>query len=914
MQIDTTTPTVSSVAASGSGITSGNGNLNAGDVVTLTVNLSSAVTVAGGTPTLTLNDGGTATYTGGSGTNALIFSYTVAAGQNTSDLAVTAVNLNAATVKDSAGNAANLAGAVTNPSGTLQIDTTTPTVSSVASSGTGITSGNGILNAGDVVTLIVNLSEAVTVAGGTPTLALNNGGTATYTGGSGTSALTFSYTVAAGQNTSDLAVTALNLNAATVKDSAGNTANLAGAVTNPSGTLQIDTTAPTVSSVAASGTGITSGNGIIGVGSVVTLTVNLSEAVTVAGGTPTLTLNDGGTATYAGGSGTNALTFSYTVAAGQNTSDLAVTAVNLNAATVKDSAGNAANLAGAVTNPSGTLQINTAAPTGSSPAITLESVGSTSLVLIDKNYYLNSISTDSGLVLTYLGSKVVAGAAAPWTPIAAEQTATGYDVAWKDSKGNFSIWTTDSNGKFTSYLTGVVSGTSTALEALEATFHQDLNGDGTIGVVQSVIEAIGTTALVASGDNYLLNPVAGGTGPTLKYHGAAVTTGQFGDYTPLGVEAVSNGYEVAWKNTSTGQYSVWSTDANGNYTGNFYMPGPGNSTAFETLETSFHQDLNGDGTIGVVQSVIEAIGTTALVASGDNYLLNPVAGGTGPTLKYQGATVTAGQFGDYTPIGVEAVSNGYEVAWKNTTTGQYSVWSTDANGNYTGNFYMPGRGNDAAFGALEASFHQDLNGDGIIVLSGTGTTVSKNSLVIGNGASVEITGAYSGSIRFAGATGTLIIDDSSTFTGSFRGQLAIGDIIDLTDIAGGANASLTYSGNGSPGTLTVTDGTHTANLAMLGNYSLGNFIASSDGNGGTSIADPPLPGQSADSPSNEAEESSSAWMAAVDQRLALWTQHMASAFATPAIDNSLKSAPEFGGSPPNLTMPHQAAQSNQHWG
>ena len=47
------------------------------------------------------------------------------------------------------------------------------------------------------------------------------------------------------------------------------------------------------------------------------------------GGTPTLTLNDGGTATYTGGSGTNALTFSYTVAAGQNTADLAVTAFNL---------------------------------------------------------------------------------------------------------------------------------------------------------------------------------------------------------------------------------------------------------------------------------------------------------------------------------------------------------------------------------------------------------------------------------------------------------------------------------------------------------------------------------------------------------------------------------------------------------
>ena len=71
-----------------------NGDLNAGKTVTLTLNMSEAVTVAGGTPTLTLNDGGTATYTSGSGTNALTFSYTVGAGQNTSDLAVTAVNLN----------------------------------------------------------------------------------------------------------------------------------------------------------------------------------------------------------------------------------------------------------------------------------------------------------------------------------------------------------------------------------------------------------------------------------------------------------------------------------------------------------------------------------------------------------------------------------------------------------------------------------------------------------------------------------------------------------------------------------------------------------------------------------------------------------------------------------------------------
>ena len=62
----------------------------------------------------------------------------------------------------------------------------------------------------------------------------------------------------------------------------------------------------------------------------------MSEAVTVntTGGTPTLTLNDGGTATYTGGSGTSALTFSYTVLAGQNTADLMVSAANLNGATI----------------------------------------------------------------------------------------------------------------------------------------------------------------------------------------------------------------------------------------------------------------------------------------------------------------------------------------------------------------------------------------------------------------------------------------------------------------------------------------------------------------------------------------------------------------------------------------------------
>src|SRR5579883_3281109 len=302
------TPKISSITESPS-----SGDLNAGHSVTLTVNFNEAVTVVGGTPSLTLNDGGTATYAGGSGSSALTFSYTVGTGQNIGSLAATAVNLNGATITDGGGNAASLS--LTNLTQVgPQVDTTPPNVSSVVASGAGIAAGSGDLKACSVVTLTVNLSEAVSVANGVPTLTLNDGGTATYAGGSSpTSALTFTYTVGAGDNTPDLTVKAVNLNSATVTDGAGNAADLSGAVTNPAGTLQIDTTPPTVSSVVASGAGISAQTGNLSAGDVVTLTVNLSEVVTVANGTPTLVLNDGGTATYSSGSGTNALTFTYTV-------------------------------------------------------------------------------------------------------------------------------------------------------------------------------------------------------------------------------------------------------------------------------------------------------------------------------------------------------------------------------------------------------------------------------------------------------------------------------------------------------------------------------------------------------------------------------------------------------------------------
>ena len=168
---------------------------------------------------------------------------------------------------------------------------------------------SGLGQIGTVVTLKLAMSEVTTVSGGTPTLTLNDGGTATYVGGSGTDALTFSYTVAAGQNTAALAATALNLNGATID---GQRRQCRQPVADRP---HSDRPANRYHAAGCHGGGGFSPSGILEPGATTTLTLDMSEAVTVntSGGTPTLTLNDGGVATYTGGSGTNALTFSYTV-------------------------------------------------------------------------------------------------------------------------------------------------------------------------------------------------------------------------------------------------------------------------------------------------------------------------------------------------------------------------------------------------------------------------------------------------------------------------------------------------------------------------------------------------------------------------------------------------------------------------
>jgi hypothetical protein len=109
------------------------------------------------------------------------------------------------------------------------------------------------------------------------------------------------------------------------------------------------------------------------------------------------------------------------------------------------------------------------------------------------------------------------------------------------------------------------------------------------------------------------------------------------------------------------------------------------------------------------------------------------------------------------------------------------------------------------------------------------------------GATVELPSAYAGAVTFAGSTGTLQLDDSAHFTGTVAG-LAGSDTVDLRDMAFAGAQNPVYSGSRSGGTLSLSDGTHSANIALLGNYMASVFVASSDGHGGTSVIDPPALG------------------------------------------------------------------------
>ncbi|WP_229410222.1 DUF4214 domain-containing protein [Massilia timonae] len=322
------------------------GSYRVGQVLNFTLKFSENVTVVGQGSELALDIGGAVRHAGfvASAGDSVTYSYTVQAGDTDANgIEVGGIVLNGATIRDAAGNDANLAldGHLPSTANVL-IDTTAPAVAGAVTAPL-----PGTYVAGQSLDFVVSFDENVTVDGDSSTLGLTIGAaarSAAFLSAAGNT-VTYRYIVQAGDLDADgIDVGAITLGSSTIRDAAGNDAviELAGHLPSTTGIL-VDGTVPVVS-----GTIAAPGDKTYTVGETLTFTVTFSENVTVTGASSTLGLDIGGAARSAvyESKTANSITYSYTVQAGDNDADgIEITGLALNGGAIRDAAGNNADLA-----------------------------------------------------------------------------------------------------------------------------------------------------------------------------------------------------------------------------------------------------------------------------------------------------------------------------------------------------------------------------------------------------------------------------------------------------------------------------------------------------------------------------------------------------------------------------------------
>ena len=355
-KVDNTAPTI---ADNGLSITT-TGPYDTGDVITVQVTFSEAVTIATtNLPSIPITIGSTAraATAAAAATPATMhnFSYTVVAADHDSDgiqVVTAAVLSNPGSIADAASNAMT-ATEVPDNLNTVQSThkvATPPRIASIA------LSGSGPYHPGQEITLAVTFNEAVEIATtNLPSIPITVGTTAraATAAAAATASAThnFVYTVVLNETDSDgisVATAAVLSNPGSISDADDNvmtatavpdTLNAAQA----SHKVETDSTAPTIASIAFTSTGPYSA------GDTITLQATFSEKVTIAStNLPTIPITIGSTAraatTTAAATASEMHNFSYTVVAADSDSDgisVATAAVVTNFTSIEDVSSNA---------------------------------------------------------------------------------------------------------------------------------------------------------------------------------------------------------------------------------------------------------------------------------------------------------------------------------------------------------------------------------------------------------------------------------------------------------------------------------------------------------------------------------------------------------------------------------------------
>jgi hypothetical protein len=259
-----------------------------------------------------------------------------------------------------------------------------------------------------------------------------------------------------------------------------------------------------------------------------------------------------------------------------------------------------------------------------------------------------------------------------------------------------------------------------------------------------------------------------------------------------------------------------------------------------------------DGAYLPLSGTINNTGTIELSSTGDETNLQLI--GHGITLEGAGQVVLSDSGGN-TIIGTSAAVTLTNV--DNTLSGAGQIGAgqltlinegtIDATGAHsltvdTGVNVVINSGTLEATGSGGLIVHSDVVNTGFLWANGGSVTLEGNvsgngSALISGSATLEFAAASAENTVFApGSSGTLVLDHGFDFSGVVSGMTATNHL-DLLDInfAKGATLNYTAKADGSGGTLTVADGTHTANIALEGHFDPAGFQAAADHGTGTLI-------------------------------------------------------------------------------
>ncbi len=871
------------------------GAIKAGQVVAIDVFMTEAAKVTGA-PKLALNDGGFATYTSGTGTSELLFKYTVAAGQNTSDLEITSASLVGATVKDLGGNSADFS-AIDNADLGLIVDTNAPKVTSAtATLGSGGTEGLG-----GTVKVVLDLSDAPLLVSGTPALKLSDGGTAYYTSGGlsdpTSGVLEFDYTVSSGQNTTDLKITGASVvSGASIRDLAGNAANLTLTATEANLGLTVDSVRPSVTSVT---TTLSAGSEIAS-GGTATITLKMSEAVTVSG-TPILDLNDGGIASYVSGGGTTSLTFDY-VAGSETTADLKIIGIDETSGTITGSASNelssslSSNLKLAINTDSWKVGKSGTFGSGANWTLSAPPTSSQEASLSVAGTYTVSSTGDATVAALNIGDKAATLLITSGGTFTATN-GTGVDV----NLGTIAVHdggTLDFDGTVLNSGTLLASGGTLTLA----------NTTDNAGMIEGATpQGVVISSIVANAKTI----EALGTSATVLIRSATIINTSTGIVSASGSDAqvrLDDGMITGGKLETAGSNAVIETISGTNNT----LSG-GTITVGSLVEVTDGTELTLAGTIansGTIE-VSAAIGATTLeldnatISGGKLQTIGTSAtietvGGTTDTIKP--ATIVSGSLVDVTSgstltmsggtIGfgatVETVSGGTAI-FSGTVIDSGSLILGGATIVAAGAIVETTSGGTAIINGAVPNFGKLFaSGAHSLVEIASGAVVNGGVAEVGNGL-VDILGSSGENVTFlAGGTGGLDLGGlGSAYTGVVSGfGQNTHQFIDFTEI-GSAGATLGYTSTSSDsGVLTVSSGgSAVASIYLVGHYTSASFHISSGTGGSLEIIDPPVVGGGF-------------------ANIALLGNYMASMFATSAVHGSALTTETQTSQQPLLTHPH----------